>query len=65
MASKKVVIVTCDKCGTESEDVSKFRTVVVSKLEQNKRGGLTMSMISAKDLCIESCLGAPGVNREL
>jgi hypothetical protein len=65
MAKHEVLVMTCDKCGTESDDVTKFRTVVVSKLEKGKGNNLKMVQESAKDLCIESCLGAPGVNRDL
>lgn len=60
---KEVLIMACDKCGFEEVDTTLFQHVVVSEVlppESKKKP----KILSEKDLCLNSCLGAPGVNRE-
>lgn len=62
MAKKEVLVVQCDKCGFEEADTSKFLHVIVSEVhpDHKKKG----QVLTARDLCLESCVGAPGVNRD-
>lgn len=62
MAKKSVMVVVCDKCGTDGTDVSKFRHVTVAEIPPLESKG-KMKVVSTKDLCLK-CIGAPGVNVE-
>jgi len=64
MATKEVLVVTCDKCGFEEADTTKFLHVTVSTIVPHS-GKEKSKVLASKDLCLESCVGAPGVNREL
>lgn len=61
MAKVKVTVVKCDKCGTEDTDHTKFLHVTVSPVHLD---GKTPKPLTSRDLCLESCVGAPGVNRD-
>lgn len=61
MAKQEILIVTCDKCGFEESDTTKFRHVTISAVTPG--GRTTAPILSSRDLC-ESCLGLPGVNRD-
>lgn len=61
MAKVKVTVVKCDKCGTEDADLEKFLHVTVVTIPAD---GKKFKLVSSRDLCIESCVGAPGVNRD-
>jgi len=63
MAKVKVLVVKCDKCGFEEQDVSKFSHVVITNVAPLDSRGHKIQVISERDLC-ESCLGLPGVNRD-
>lgn len=63
MAKHEVIVVTCDKCGYEDQDLSKFVHVTVSPLQQGKKELTYGKPLSSRDLC-ESCVGLPGVNRD-
>ena len=63
MAKQEVIFVKCDKCGTESQDLSKFLHVTVEAVVPD--GKKRPKPLSSRDLCIETCVGAPAVNREL
>lgn len=66
MATKEVLVVQCDKCGTEDSDTTKFLHVEVSTIGPHKgKGAGKGKVLASRDLCLESCVGAPGVNREL
>ena len=56
MARKEIIVMVCDKCGTEDTDTTRFRHVTVSQINTKKP-------YSSRDLC-EECLGMPGVNRD-
>lgn len=68
MATREVLVVQCDKCGFEDNDTTKFLHVVVSTIPPLVEGKKTKDnrskVLAAKDLCLASCVGAPGVNRE-
>lgn len=63
MAKVEVMIVKCDKCGTESGDESQFRHVAVSQISPIQKGKNKgqPNIEKEQDLCL-SCLGGPGVN---
>ena len=63
MAKHEVTVYVCDKCGTEDNDPTKFQHVTVNAIMPSKKG-LKYQQVSSRDLCVESCLGAPGVNRD-
>ena len=66
MAKHEVIVVTCDKCGYEDRDLTKFFHVTVSPLQPGKRAKAELihgKALSSRDLC-ESCVGLPGVNRD-
>jgi hypothetical protein len=63
MATKEILVVTCDKCGFEEADQTKFLHVVVSTIVPHDSKE-KVKILTARDLCLESCVGAPGVNRE-
>lgn len=52
----------CDKCGTEDLDHTKFLHVTVEAVVP--KGTKRPKPKSERDLCIESCVGMPGVNRD-
>ena len=62
MAMHEVIIVKCDKCGFEDRDPEKFLHVVVSPV--TLQGRKQKKPLTERDLCIESCVGLPGVNRD-
>lgn len=64
MAKQEVTVIKCDKCGTESTDISQFLHVQVTALVLGKKGVVQHERLTSRDLCIESCVGAPGVNRD-
>lgn len=59
MVSEKVTVITCDKCGFEDTDPSKFFHVLVTAVVLVGKH----KTFSERDLC-ESCVGLPGVNRD-
>lgn len=62
MAKKAVLVVVCDKCGFEETDTTKFLHVQVSEINPDHKQ--KASILTERDLCLESCVGAPGVNRD-
>ena len=62
MAKVEVTVIKCDKCGFEESDTSKFLHVTVEEVVI--AGKKRPKPLSERDLCIESCVGAPGVNRD-
>jgi len=64
MAKREITVVICDKCGFEEADPSKFLHVVVSTIVPHDSKE-KVKILTARDLCLESCVGAPGVNREM
>lgn len=63
MAKVEVTVIKCDKCGTEDTDPTKFLHVTVEEVVI--AGRKRPKPLSERDLCIETCVGAPAVNREL
>lgn len=66
MAKQEITVIKCDKCGTESTDPSQFLHVQVTALVwgRGNKANLIHQRLTSRDLCIESCVGAPGVNRD-
>lgn len=62
MAKHEVIMMVCDKCGTESKELSEFYHVTVTGCQPLDKKGKKM-VHSDRDLC-ESCVGMPGVNRD-
>lgn len=61
MAKVPVTVIECDKCHTQDNDPTKFLHVIVQEVQVGKGKLVTLTK---RDLCIESCVGAPGVNRD-
>jgi hypothetical protein len=63
MAKVQVLVIKCDKCGTESTDSTNYYHVTVSTIAPLDDKKARAQGISVKDLC-KACVGAPGVNVE-
>ena len=63
MAKHEVTIVACDKCGHEEKDEGQFYHVIVTGVKKLDKKG-KVQIFTDRDLC-ESCVGMPGVNRDV
>jgi len=55
-------VIECDKCHFTDTDPKKFLHVIVQEVNPGAKGKIIT--LSKRDLCLESCVGAPGVNRD-
>lgn len=62
MAKRTITVTVCDNCGFEHGDTSLFMHVTVTKVQEIGSKSKPAVLMS-KDLCIESCVGLPGINR--
>lgn len=64
MAKVEITVIKCDRCGFESTDPTEFLHVQVSPIQTSKGRFIYGKPITSRELCIESCVGAPAVNRD-